>query len=102
MTTATPQSTKKLIDVEKVIASKNPRLLQWMPRFVLNYIKRIVHQDDINREVQRYQSQLGRARKHSCSGRCPPRGQSSLGRHRCPRAGRSARQAQKRFRLFGQ
>ena len=54
MATQTQPTTKKLIDVEKVIASKNPRLLKWMPRFVLNYIKRIVHQDDINREVQQY------------------------------------------------
>jgi 1-acyl-sn-glycerol-3-phosphate acyltransferase len=36
------------IDLEKVIGSKNPRLLKLLPRFVLNYIKRTIHQDDIN------------------------------------------------------
>jgi len=37
------------IDVEKVIESKNPRLLKILPPFVINYIKKIVHQDEINK-----------------------------------------------------
>jgi 1-acyl-sn-glycerol-3-phosphate acyltransferase len=37
------------IDLEKVIASKNPRLLRFMPGFLLRYIKRTIHQEDINR-----------------------------------------------------
>ena len=36
------------IDLEKVIASKNPRLLKLMPGFLLRYIKRTIHQDDVN------------------------------------------------------
>ncbi len=36
------------IDVEDVIRTKNPRLLKLLPRFVLNYIKRIIHQDEFN------------------------------------------------------
>ncbi len=39
---------EKFIDVEKIIGSKNPRLLRWLPRFVLRYIKRILHENDIN------------------------------------------------------
>jgi len=39
---------KSFVDIEKVMASKNKKLLKWIPRFVLNYIKRIVHEDDIN------------------------------------------------------
>ncbi len=38
----------KLIDIEKVFASKNAKMLRFIPRFFINYLKRIVHQDDIN------------------------------------------------------
>ncbi len=36
------------IDIKQVIASKNPRLAKMLPRFVLAYIKRVLHQDEIN------------------------------------------------------
>jgi putative hemolysin len=36
------------IDVEKVLYSKNPGLRKVVPGFVVNYLKRIVHQDDLN------------------------------------------------------
>jgi putative hemolysin len=36
------------IDVEKVLYSKNPRLRKVVPRFIVNYLKKIVHQDDLN------------------------------------------------------
>lgn len=39
---------KKFIDVENVIASKSPRLLKTLPRFIVRYLKRIIHQDEIN------------------------------------------------------
>jgi putative hemolysin len=39
---------KRFVDIEKVIASKNPKLVEWLPNFVLKYIKRIAHEDDIN------------------------------------------------------
>lgn len=41
-------SVEKFIDIEKVIASKNEKLLKWLPDFVINYLKRIIHQDLIN------------------------------------------------------
>ena len=41
-------SEDKLIDVEKVIGSKNPRLLKLLPGFILRYLKRILHQDEMN------------------------------------------------------
>jgi putative hemolysin len=40
------------IDIEKVIEQKNPRLKKLLPRFALNYIKRILHQDEINLFLQ--------------------------------------------------
>jgi len=39
---------KKFIDVERLIAGKNPKLLKRLPRFIINYLKRIVHQSEIN------------------------------------------------------
>ncbi len=39
----------KYIVIRDVIRKKNPRLLRWMPRFILRYIERVVHEDDINR-----------------------------------------------------
>jgi len=41
-------SVGKLIDIERVIASKNEKLLKWLPSFILKYLKRIIHQDLIN------------------------------------------------------
>lgn len=37
------------VDVEKVIRGKSSRLADRMPRFVMDSIKRIIHQDEINR-----------------------------------------------------
>lgn len=41
-------SAQTKIDIEALIKSKNPRLLKWLPRFVLNYLKKKLHQDEIN------------------------------------------------------
>ncbi len=50
---------KKLIDVEGVIAAKNPKLKRFLPRFVLNYIKKILHEDDFNRLVTDFKDYRG-------------------------------------------
>lgn len=39
------------IDIDKVLEAKSPRLKRILPRFVINYLKRIVHQDDINQFI---------------------------------------------------
>lgn len=36
------------IDVERVLSSKNPGLAKAAPRFVINYLKKIVRQDELN------------------------------------------------------
>lgn len=43
-----PQESSQLIDIEKVFASKNQKLLKRIPGFIIRYLKRIVHQDEIN------------------------------------------------------
>ena len=40
------------IDIEKLIASKNPKALKRMPRFVIRYLKHILHQDEINEFIE--------------------------------------------------
>ncbi|HNY15701.1 MAG TPA: acyltransferase, partial [Bacteroidales bacterium] len=37
------------IDVEEVIRSKNPSLSKAIPGFLIRYLKRIIHQEDINK-----------------------------------------------------
>ena len=39
---------KKFIDIEELIKSKNPKLIKWLPRFIIRYLKRILHQDEVN------------------------------------------------------
>jgi putative hemolysin len=36
------------LDVERILSSKNKTLVKVIPRFVVNYLKRIVHQEDLN------------------------------------------------------
>ena len=42
------QSQGKRIDVEQVLQAKNPALAKLLPPFIVNYLKRIIHQDEIN------------------------------------------------------
>ena len=36
------------VDIEKVIRGKSQKLADRLPRCVINYIKKIIHQDEIN------------------------------------------------------
>jgi putative hemolysin len=38
----------KFIDLEQLFRSKNPGLLKIMPRFALRYLKKIIHEEDVN------------------------------------------------------
>ena len=38
----------KIIDVKRLIASKSPRLAKWLPGFVIRYLKRILHEEELN------------------------------------------------------
>lgn len=40
--------TKNFIDLDKVLAEKAPKLAKMLPGFVVGYLKRIVHQEDMN------------------------------------------------------
>ncbi|MEX0883035.1 MAG: 1-acyl-sn-glycerol-3-phosphate acyltransferase [Cyclobacteriaceae bacterium] len=45
---------EKFIDVKKIIAGKKPGLLRWMPGFLIGYIKRIIHEDEVNFIMNKY------------------------------------------------
>ena len=38
----------KFIDIRKVIGEKNPKLLKQLPGFVLNYLEKVIHQNEVN------------------------------------------------------
>lgn len=42
------EEVKKFIDIEKIIQEKSPSLYKWLPGFVINYIKRKIHEDKVN------------------------------------------------------
>jgi putative hemolysin len=39
---------KKLVDVSELIKSKNPKLHKRMPRFITSWLKKTIHEDEIN------------------------------------------------------
>ncbi|MBK7128843.1 MAG: glycerol acyltransferase [Crocinitomicaceae bacterium] len=43
---------EKFIDIEKIIRDKNPRLLKFLPGFILRYLKRILHEDEVNEAIE--------------------------------------------------
>jgi len=47
-------SENQKIDVEHVLFSKNPALAKAVPAFVINYLKKIVHQDELNEFLEKY------------------------------------------------
>jgi putative hemolysin len=38
----------RFIDVEKILKDKNPGAYKWIPGFLISYLKRVIHQDDLN------------------------------------------------------
>lgn len=49
----------KPINLEELIKAKNPRLLRFMPGFVLNYIRRVIHEKDVNDFLKRHGHRFG-------------------------------------------
>jgi putative hemolysin len=52
-------SDQKFIDIKKLIGSKNPRLLKFLPGFMIRYLERILHQDEINDFLSNHPDQKG-------------------------------------------
>lgn len=49
----------KYIDIKAILREKNPALAKWLPAFVVNYIKRIVHQEEINEIMELHGEKQG-------------------------------------------
>ncbi len=47
------------IDVDEIFKRKNPRLYKLLPGFILGYIKRTIHQDEINKALELYSDKYG-------------------------------------------
>ena len=49
----------KFIDLEKIIGSKNPKILKFIPYFVMNYLKKVIHVDEVNAAIYRNRDKIG-------------------------------------------
>lgn len=49
----------KFIDIEKVVSGKNPKLATKIPGFIYRYLKRILHEDEINVIIKKSDSLYG-------------------------------------------
>ncbi len=46
----------KMIDVKKVIHDKNPKLLKRLPRFIVSYLQKILHEKDVNNFIYEHRN----------------------------------------------
>jgi putative hemolysin len=52
-------NTERFIDIENVIRNKNPKLLKLLPRFILKYLKKIIHEERLNKLIYRNRDKIG-------------------------------------------
>ncbi len=50
---------KKFIEIEEIIKQKAYKLYKWLPRFAIKWIKKTLHEDDINDAMYRLQDYKG-------------------------------------------
>ena len=48
-----------LIDIDKILREKAPKQAKYVPRFVVSYLKRIVHQEELNVFLRGAQDKVG-------------------------------------------
>ncbi len=48
-----------LIDLDKIIGNSKSKLLKSMPRFVISYLKKLIHQDEVNQQIIDHQDKFG-------------------------------------------
>ncbi len=49
----------KFIDVEKILKEKAYKLYKWLPRFAINWLKKKLHEDDINEAMEELKNEEG-------------------------------------------
>ena len=52
---------EKFIDIKEIIRKKNPALTKMMPGFVISLMKRLIHEDEVNRIIFDYRHRHGLA-----------------------------------------
>ena len=57
-----------LIDVDKILRTKAPKHYKYIPKFVISYLKKIVHQDEINVFLNESKDRLGVDFLEACMG----------------------------------
>ncbi len=45
----------KFVEVRKLIADKNPKLLRWLPGFMVRWVENVVHQKEINEFMEKHE-----------------------------------------------
>ncbi|MBR1769410.1 MAG: 1-acyl-sn-glycerol-3-phosphate acyltransferase [Bacteroidales bacterium] len=53
------QITPKFISLERIIASKNKTLYKLTPKFVISWLKKLIHLDEINYVIYKYRDKTG-------------------------------------------
>lgn len=57
--TGSQKQGEKLIDIERVFEEKNPRLNKFLPGFIFRYLKKVIHQDELNDALERHKDKVG-------------------------------------------
>ncbi len=55
----TQNTTQSLIDIDAVFKKKGGKLYPFIPRILIRYLKRIVHQDSLNEALVKYENRYG-------------------------------------------
>lgn len=50
---------KKFIDIENILKEKAFKLYKWLPRFAINWLKKKLHEDDINGAMEHLKDDVG-------------------------------------------
>jgi putative hemolysin len=50
---------KKFIDVEKILQQKAHKLYKWLPRFAINWLKKTLHENEINHAMETLKDEEG-------------------------------------------
>ena len=49
----------EFIDIDKIISDKSPKLYKSLPKFIIRYIKRTIHQKEINKFIEANNNKVG-------------------------------------------
>ncbi|MCY4779590.1 1-acyl-sn-glycerol-3-phosphate acyltransferase [Sphingobacterium sp. UT-1RO-CII-1] len=55
----TEEDNFKFIQVRNIIHAKSPKLAKWIPGFLINYLKRIIHEEEINYIMTKFRELYG-------------------------------------------